>query len=115
MEDSERPPPPDAVAVTADGALCKLVLQEGTGEMPPKHARCLGESCSGAGDAGGGAASAAAAACCLPAAGPLDRWPHPTGACSSLHWAHSRDRGGFYGHEAGEPHTGASGNRVRAG
>jgi hypothetical protein len=49
MEDSERRPPADAVAVTGDGALHKLVLQEGTGEMPPKHARCLGECCSGAG------------------------------------------------------------------
>ena len=50
MEDSERRPPPDAVALTSDGALHKLVLREGTGEMPPKHARALGECC-GAGQA----------------------------------------------------------------
>ena len=30
------------VDVTPDGGVRKAVLQEGTGELPPKHARCLG-------------------------------------------------------------------------
>lgn len=30
------------IDVTPDGGVRKAVLQEGTGELPPKHARCLG-------------------------------------------------------------------------
>jgi len=36
-------PPADAEALTSDGQLLKLTLREGSGELPPKHARCLGE------------------------------------------------------------------------
>lgn len=36
-------PPEDAEALTSDGQLHKLTLREGVGELPPKHARCLGE------------------------------------------------------------------------
>lgn len=36
-------PPPEAEALTSDGQLHKLTLREGEGELPPKHARCLGE------------------------------------------------------------------------
>ena len=44
MSDSiEMQRPPEAVPITKNGALHKLVLHEGTGELPPKHARCLGE------------------------------------------------------------------------
>lgn len=41
MEEEQRQAPADAVQVTDDGVLQKLVLQEGTGELPPLHARCL--------------------------------------------------------------------------
>lgn len=48
MDEAERRPPAEAVQVTDDGLLHKLTLQEGTGEVPPKHARCLGErQCAG--------------------------------------------------------------------
>jgi hypothetical protein len=30
--------------VTADGGVTKTILREGTGDLPPLHARCLGES-----------------------------------------------------------------------
>ena len=36
-------PPPEAEALTSDGQLLKLTLREGVGDLPPKHARCLGE------------------------------------------------------------------------
>lgn len=39
-------PPPEAEALTSDGQLHKLTLREGEGELPPKHARCLGEGSS---------------------------------------------------------------------
>lgn len=35
-------PPPEATALTDDGQLHMLTLREGSGEAPPKHARCLG-------------------------------------------------------------------------
>lgn len=47
MEEEQRQAPADAVQVTDDGVLQKLVLQEGTGELPPLHARCLGGQCAG--------------------------------------------------------------------
>lgn len=37
-------PPPEAQALTPDGQLHKLTLREGSGDVPPKHARCLGEA-----------------------------------------------------------------------
>jgi hypothetical protein len=43
MEEVQRQPPAEAVPVTDDGLVKKIVLQEGTGALPPKHARCLGE------------------------------------------------------------------------
>lgn len=43
------PPPAGAGSVTADGAVCKLVLAPGAGELPPAHSRCLGEGLEGAG------------------------------------------------------------------
>jgi len=43
MEEEDLQRPPEAVAITEDGLLHMLTLREGTGEVPPKHARCLGE------------------------------------------------------------------------
>ena len=65
-------PPPEAQPLTADGQLHKLTLREGSGDVPPKHARCLGEgarrSIAAAARSPEGRAAAA-----LPAAA-RDRW-----------------------------------------
>jgi hypothetical protein len=33
----------EALLITPDGGVKKVMLQEGEGELPPIHARCLGE------------------------------------------------------------------------
>ena len=40
-EDSS--PAEQPISVTPDGGVTKVVLREGTGEAPSRHARCLGE------------------------------------------------------------------------
>ena len=37
----------EAVDVTSDGGVTKVVLKEGTGPVVPRHARCLGEPARG--------------------------------------------------------------------
>ncbi len=37
-------PPEDCEPVTEDGGVMKRVISEGTGDKPPRHARCLGGS-----------------------------------------------------------------------
>ena len=34
--------PEDAINVTLDGGVRKVVLHEGNGEIPPKYSRCIG-------------------------------------------------------------------------
>lgn len=35
-------PPDDAIHLTEDGGVCKLVVREGNGDTPPLHSRCIG-------------------------------------------------------------------------
>lgn len=34
--------PEEAINVTPDGGIRKLVLQEGNGDIPPRYSRCIG-------------------------------------------------------------------------
>jgi len=34
--------PEDAIHLTDDGGVCKLVVREGNGDIPPLHSRCIG-------------------------------------------------------------------------
>ena len=47
MDDQDPPPasvaPDEAINVTEDGGVKRLVVREGTGDVPPLHSRCLGE------------------------------------------------------------------------
>ena len=36
-------PPNQAIKIVADGGISKLIIQEGTGAIPPLHSRCIGE------------------------------------------------------------------------
>ena len=35
-------PPDDAIHLTDDAGVCKLVVREGNGDVPPLHSRCIG-------------------------------------------------------------------------